>query len=983
MSSRSKRASQIGSRADISNASSDDLSSSLGHLTREQRERLTDVLDKYLSSLEKDAPLSQQELLKENADIAPALGNYFRSLEDLHDMAAGFGGGPTAADDFADAEAPPGKKQIGDFELIREIGRGGMGVVYEARQISLDRQVAVKLLPFAAVLDAKQIARFKHEAQAAAQLHHPNIVPVFAIGVDRGVHFYAMQYIDGQPLDRAISELCGEKSEVKGRKSAVRGPSGTATKSWNVSGKSGIGIKQEDAVVWSRSLDSRSGRSVVESDGGHSPPYSAETQPYAAETRNNRREKTKASRLVVGSVLSREHYRGVARLGMQAAEALHAAHEYGVVHRDVKPSNLLVEADGKLWITDFGLARFGRDTNLTRSGDLVGTIRYMSPEQAAGTPALVDHRTDIYSLGVTLYELACLRPAFPGEHEAAILKLIGNFNPPKPRTVRPDIPADLETVILKAMSPDRESRYATAADLAADLKCILDERPTKARPPTLLDRGGRWARRHQRMVSGGLLALTLALVGLTTAAAMITRSSLNEKESTKRADRSNSALFDMLNDIPKQLAGDLEGIPGAERVRQNLLENTVPHYRQLITDTAGNAELQSAAAVAYSMVGSLLTEIGLAGEAVEIQKQAAQVLEKLSGERPDELPFQKKLALVESRVGVALFKAGQANKSKEALEQAIRRQERLLTREPADESLQSELALSIRYLALAQLELRESIRAVATFEDAAKRFEHLVAAHPHDERHKQQLALVFNDWAAEYANKRPIEAARLHGRAIDLLRKVLAADADNLSVKRDLALSLNNLGVALARSGEIHRARQAYGEAIAKRRELVQAVPARPTYQMELALSWNNLGQLENREGDYEVAEAAFNEAIGLYQSLAERLTPNAVVLSSLGSVWSNLALNQEQAGQSEAAVASLARAVDFQRRATAISPDVLRYQDLLARHVESQRRILARLGREADAVIQEKSTKRFQSVGPADYSGESSGTEPTSSFPQ
>jgi serine/threonine protein kinase len=381
MSSGAQSGSRDYTRADFSNAPSGDLSSSLAHLSREQRERLTEVLDQYLSALEKDAPLSPEALLNENPDIAPALANYFRSLEDLHDMAAGFGGGPSPA---ILEEEPKGQKKIGDFELLREIGRGGMGVVYEARQISLDRRVAVKLLPFAAVLDSKQIARFKHEAQAAAQLHHPNIVPVFAIGVDRGVHYYAMQYIDGQPLDRAIEELRGKQPVSRGKGSGARGRESR-----------GPGWETAVTKTWN--------------------PHTAKLPAanVAPETRDDRRAKTRqATRLIVGSTASSEHYRTVATLGMQAAEALNAAHEYGVVHRDVKPSNLLVEASGKLWITDFGLARFGRDGGLTRSGDLVGTIRYMSPEQAAGSAALVDHRTDIYSLGVTLYELATLRPAF-------------------------------------------------------------------------------------------------------------------------------------------------------------------------------------------------------------------------------------------------------------------------------------------------------------------------------------------------------------------------------------------------------------------------------------------------------------------------------------------------------------------------------------------------------------------------------------------
>ena len=156
--------------------------SSIRILTDDQKIRLTNILDRYLSELERGVPCEPQRLLEENPDLAAPLQLYLNSLTDLHDVSGGFRQSINPEDE---GESQEGRKRLGDFLLGREIGRGGMGVVYEARQLSLDRRVALKVLPFAAVLDSKQIARFKNEAQAAAQLHHPNIVPVFAIGADR------------------------------------------------------------------------------------------------------------------------------------------------------------------------------------------------------------------------------------------------------------------------------------------------------------------------------------------------------------------------------------------------------------------------------------------------------------------------------------------------------------------------------------------------------------------------------------------------------------------------------------------------------------------------------------------------------------------------------------------------------------------------------------------------------------------------------
>ena len=285
-----------------------------------------------------------------------------------------------------------------------------MGVVYEAQQISLGRRVALKVLPFAAVLDSRQIARFKHEAEAAAQLDHPHIVSVFAVGVERGVHYYAMQFIDGQPLDRALVELAGKRHATP--------------------------CSRRDAA----------GRSEITS------------APSPA-------------------------------LGAQAAEALHAAHENGVVHRDIKPSNLLLgwqrQALGDRLRPGTPPDRRGPDADRRPGGHPPLHESRAGPGQAA----LVDHRTDIYSLGATLYEMLTLQPAFAGDEGPALIRRIERDEASRPRgRSSPKSLLDLQTVVLKAMAKRREDRYATAQQLADDLQRVLDGRPTAARPPSPLTR---------------------------------------------------------------------------------------------------------------------------------------------------------------------------------------------------------------------------------------------------------------------------------------------------------------------------------------------------------------------------------------------------------------------------------------------------------------------------------------------------------------
>ena len=267
-----------------------------------------------------------------------------------------------------------------------------MGVVYEAEQMSLCRRVALKVLPFASALDPKQLQRFKNESMAAAHLHHPNIVPVHAVGCERGVHYYAMQYIDGQSLSALIEEL--RRIEADAGKGPPRpGDEAFAMACGLTSGRLGVAGPGPDADQTTAMYDPEA---PGPSAANNPPPTSAVPPLDGPSTRG------------------RAYFHTVARLGMQAAEALEHAHEQGVLHRDIKPANLLVDGRGNLWITDFGLARLQGDAGLTMTGDLLGTLRYMSPEQALAKRVGIDHRTDIYSLGATLYEMLTLEPVYAG-----------------------------------------------------------------------------------------------------------------------------------------------------------------------------------------------------------------------------------------------------------------------------------------------------------------------------------------------------------------------------------------------------------------------------------------------------------------------------------------------------------------------------------------------------------------------------------------
>ena len=430
--------------------------------------RVFAAVENYLRQCEASPPPDIDEFVAAHPDIADELRACLAGLAFLQKAAPNIELSSAAITASAMMDQV-GHEPLGDYRLIRELGRGGMGVVYEAEQLSLSRRVAVKVLPFAAVLDPRHLQRFKNEALAAAHLAHPNIVDVYGVGCERGIHFYAMRLIEGQTLAAVISECC-DSSQLSFSKDEAR----------------------------KNSSNGNDARTEIQS--GDKSSHSKDTVAAALSTLRTTR--------------PRDYYRRVAELGIQAAEALDHAHQMGIVHRDIKPSNLMIDHYGKLWITDFGLARIQNDAGMTMTGDLLGTLRYMSPEQALAKRIVVDHRTDIYSLGVTLYELLTHQPAFEGTDREAVLRKIAFDEPVAPRKLNSAIPLDLETIVTKAMAKNPSERFATARELANDLQQFVHDKPVRAKPPSLVQRARKWSRRHKAVIWPIAACLLVAVVAV-------------------------------------------------------------------------------------------------------------------------------------------------------------------------------------------------------------------------------------------------------------------------------------------------------------------------------------------------------------------------------------------------------------------------------------------------------------------------------------
>ena len=553
--------------------------------------RLLEAVREYQAAIDAGRKPNRRDFLARYADVAGELADCLDGLDFVHSAASHLTGSDVPKSSRPASELLNPEQPLGDFRLVREIGRGGMGIVYEAVQLSLGRRVALKVLPFAATLDPRQLQRFKTEAQAAAQLHHGHIVPVFFVGSERNVHFYAMQYIEGQTLAALIADLHHQSPKFMGPMGRMRPIS-----------------------------------PIEVSD------FSKESMGPGAATIASQH-----------STDSRAFFRTVAQLGVQAAEALEHAHQMGIIHRDVKPANLLLDQRGCLWITDFGLARVQTDAGATITGDIVGTVRYMSPEQALGKP-LIDQRTDVYSLGATLYELLTLTPVFDGRNRQDFLRQIVECEPPSPRSYNPAIVADLETIVLKALAKAPEERYATAQELADDLRRFLEDKPIQARRPSLMEKASKWSRRHRALVGAAVVLLAVAVVGLSVSTIVIAREqtktqlalsnleleqkrreqafdalAIEQERTKKERDRAAKNLQNarrVLAYFTQVTEEDLKGKPGVAAIRLKLLEQVIAFYKAFIDDYRDDPDTSAELAEICESLAPLLNDLGAKADAV-------------------------------------------------------------------------------------------------------------------------------------------------------------------------------------------------------------------------------------------------------------------------------------------------------------------------------------------------------------------------------
>jgi serine/threonine protein kinase len=812
----------------------------------------------------------------EIADLFPAV----TLLEDLKDVQAG----PPPQ------EAPPA--QLGDFRIVREVGRGGMGVVYEAVQLSLGRRVALKVLPSRLRLCGEPLARFQREARAAARLHHTNIVPVFGVGEHDGLPYYVMQLIDGQGLDRVMARL------------------------------------------------------RLARQGQAAPPgFPALSGPA--------------------------YYRHAAGLLAQAADALAHAHAQGVLHRDIKPANLLLDDRGTLWVTDFGLAKQLEQDDITRTGEMAGTLRYSAPERFVGQS---DARGDVYGLGLTLYELLTLHPAYDETDPGRLLVQATQGRLAGPRAHDPALPRDLETVVLKALAPEPARRYPTAADLADDLRRFLDDRPVKARRSSPLGRLLRWRRRNPAVAALSLALAAALLLGLAGVAWKWREASAHLAQANAAAGAASDALgreagerrradaqrqraqgnldlaleaFERITaqlalarpDAPLDAGGEeAPAHPVASPEAAAVLQDLVRFYERFAATNSNDPRLQRDTARALRQVGAIRLRLGQYPQAQQALRRALALL-------VDPFGALERARLL-NELGVALRASGKAADAARTHQAALDELKAV-----AGPDARHEEARALNLLGTLQWRLGQTAPAERSQRDALALLAKLVQdkpAHP-GYRHTQaraQHGLSVVLWASG----RRGEGAEARVKALEVL-EALARDFPAVpDYRADLAEILLTLTPRMPLPRDYREAGRRVGRALELAEGLNAGHPGAPEYQFLLARARLRQGGLLLRARRYPEAVHTLRKAVRATSDLLGRYPRAPGFKASAFEARLSLGDALRQQGELGEAEKVLRESLAAVPKAFPAGPRSRFVRGLLARHYHALGLTLRRLGKKAEA---------------------------------
>jgi serine/threonine-protein kinase len=865
------------------------------------QQRLDAVIAEYLEAVDAGRRPDPQEWLSRFPELAGPLAHYFAEEGRLHgllapledDKVTGWQGdkvkeGDSTASLFTLSPCHPvtlsSSGDFGDYELLEEVARGGMGVVYRARHRRLNRIVALKCILAGRLASAEEVQRFRYEAELAAHLDHPHVVPIYEVGEQAGLPYFTMKFIEGGSLAQ------------------------------------------------------------------HAPRF--------------RHDPTAAARLVA-----------------TVARAVHHAHQRGLLHRDLKPGNVLLcrktragagdrdlgfePGDFEPMLVDFGMARrLDGGLGLTASGTAVGTPSYMAPEQAAG--GAVTTVADIYSLGAILYELLTGTPPFRGEGPLDTLRQVQEQEPVGPRSIEPKVPHDLETVCLKCLQKEPTRRYAAAEDLAEDLERFLRGEPIRGRRVGAAAQLWRWCRR--RPVPAGLAAaLILSVVaGLGLVTWQWRRAEANfvlaqeertrAEEERSRAEEERARADEGFNEAHRAVQefytrvseGKIRDIPGAQTVRRELLESALAYYERFLRERGPDLRLRVELAETHFRIARLASSLGDLPKAEASCRQAVQMYRELLRDQPTNAPLRTRLAQSLGEVGFIDSQLGKMTAALDSLAEARRVYEQLRREQPDDPIIEAAIASVLTSAATAEAKTGKVTAAIASLEQARTVREKLYRRSPGAAAGVEGLASCCLNLAEMHRSLSQREQASRYSRqALRLVEALVKADPRSYRYQHLLADGCLLLAALLPAAEGLPVAQRGHAALV----RLCELEPGVVLLQSELAASHRLLGRTYNTIGRAADALAEHEKSLALMEGLVRQNPQVTDLRRQLGRSHFDRGHARLDLGQMAGALESFTAACDIRRALVKSNPESTAYRMDLASSLINSCEPLSKLGRKAEAL--------------------------------
>ncbi|MEK7675188.1 MAG: protein kinase [Verrucomicrobiota bacterium] len=754
-------------------------------------------------------------------------------------------------------------RSFGDYELVEEIACGGMGIVYKARQRSLDRIVALKRLLFGALSSPEFVKRFRAEATVAGSLQHPNIVAIHEVGIHQGEHYLVMDFVAGQTL----------------AKLAAQQP-----------------LPPKRAAAYLKTI----------------------------------------------------------------AEAVHYAHERGILHRDLKPSNVLIDEFDQPRITDFGLAkRFGvppsggagapepaeagTPSDLTLTGQVLGSPNYMPPEQAVSGRGKVSRRSDVYALGAMLYHLTTGRPPFVAQTPTETLQQVLESEPVSPRLLTPGLPRDLETIALKCLEKDPARRYPTARALADELSRFVNDEAIQARPVNAAEKLWRWCRRRPALAGLGTAVLLLLLaiaIGTPIAAFRIDRergraerNAQAEARQRARAEANFQSAREAIDRMLTRLADELADQPRLEQVRRKLLEEALQFYEGFLKQKGEDPTVRHGAALAYLRVGNIYNLLGQYDQCLAPLGQGIAILEDLAKRHLVEARDRAEMARAHRCLGVANDRLGDTELAIAHHRTALALYEDLQREFPTVPAYPLAIAESQCGLGNTLKTANRPNEAIDQFQQALKLYEKHRADFPDAPEDRVLLAHIHHWLGASLNNIGQLEAAERQYRAShDLRERLVAEQPNNARLKHLLAHIKQYLAELLMKTGRLEEAGELLQRAVALDEKLLEDFPDVGDYRRRAGVDYEFFGKVLVALGRPQEAEAAFRRSVAIREKLVADIPSVSVHSDDLAESYRYLGVLLETTGRSGEAAEVFRKALAIWEQLVAPSPKTRSCERRLAR---------------------------------------------------